>query len=238
MALSAIKDDKASLAEKAAEQIIQYIQDNRLKPGDKLPVETELEHRLNVSRSTIRAAMYSLRTSGIVYVRQGSGTYVADMVGVADDPLGLRFKYDHQKAIKELLELRSMLEPQIAAYCARCASDDDKKAIVSLARKVENAINSGNDYIDYDIEFHCKIAESTGNSLLNTLIPEITRGIKLFAVATKGHILQETIITHRELADAILAGDATAAYAAMAKHLKYNETEILRSENSADSEKG
>ena len=238
MALSAIKDDKASLAEKAAEQIIQYIQDNQLKPGDKLPVETELEHRLNVSRSTIRAAMYSLRTSGIVYVRQGSGTYVADMVGVADDPLGLRFKYDHQKAIKELLELRSMLEPQIAAYCAKRASDDDKKAIVSLAQKVEEAINGGNDYIDYDIEFHCKIAESTGNSLLNILIPEITRGIKLFAAATKGHILQETIITHRELANAILAGDADGAYTAMAKHLKYNETEILGSENSADSEKG
>ena len=228
MSLSAIKNDNVSLTEKAAEQIIKYIQENRLQPGDRLPVETELEESLGVRRSTIRAAMYTLRTSGIVYVRQGSGTYVADMVGVSDDPLGLRFKYDQKQAIKELLELRFILEPQIAALSALRASDSDKAAITSLADSVEDAISKGLDHTEADIELHCRIAESTGNSLFKILIPEIARGIKLFSAITRDAILKETVATHRRIAEAINDVDDKAAYDAMAEHLKYNEKQILK----------
>ena len=228
MSLYAVKNDNISLTEKAAEQIIKYIQDNRLQPGDKLPIEAELGESLNVSRSTLRAAMYTLRTSGVVYVKQGSGTYVADMVGVSDDPLGLRFKYDQVQAVKELLELRFILEPQIAAISALRASQKEKADIMKLTDSVEDAINKGLDHTEADIEFHTRIAESTGNTLFKILIPEIARGIKLFSAITKDKILKETVITHRKIAEAIEAGDEKAAYRAMAEHLKYNEIQILK----------
>ncbi len=229
MTLTSIKNDQSSLARKAEEQIVQYIRENQMQPGDRMPIEKELEMKLNVSRSTIRAAMNSLKTRGIVDIRQGSGTYIAQTVGVADDPLGLFFKYDQKKALKDLLELRLMLEPAIAGYSAQRASDEDIQEILQLADKVEQLINRGEDYTEYDTEFHRRIAESTGNELFMVLVPEIARGVKLFVMATHGRISKETIETHRKLAEAIRARDAKAAENAMLQHLKYNQ-QIIESD--------
>jgi GntR family transcriptional repressor for pyruvate dehydrogenase complex len=226
MALSSIKDAGASLAEKAAEQIVEYIRENKLQPGDRLPNEKELERKLNVSRSTIRAAMNSLKTRGVVDIRQGSGTFIAEMVGVGEDPLGLSFKYDHKKALTELLELRFILEPAIAGISAQRASKEDAKEIMHLADEVENAIIKGMDYTDFDAEFHYKIAKSTGNELVMVLIPEIVKGIKVLAVATHGRIAKQTIETHRKIAIAIRDKNAQAARDAATEHLRYNQTII------------
>ena len=58
------------------------------------------------------------------------------MGGVCEDPLGLSFKYDQKKTLRELLELRFMLEPTIAAYSAERASRADMQEIFLLADKV------------------------------------------------------------------------------------------------------
>ena len=80
-----------SLPKKIAEDIIAFILEENLQPGDKLPNETVLCERLNVGRSSLREAMRALASRNIVTIRQGSGTYVASSTGVINDPLGLNF---------------------------------------------------------------------------------------------------------------------------------------------------
>ena len=75
----------------ATEQIIGLIQEKNLQPGDRLPNEQELATLLEVGRSTLREAIRRLVTRNILVVRQGSGTYVSDQMGVPEDPLGLTF---------------------------------------------------------------------------------------------------------------------------------------------------
>ncbi len=98
---------------------------------DKLPNETVLCERLNVGRSSLREAMRALASRNIVTIRQGSGTYVASSTGVINDPLGLNFIKNKQKLIHDLMEIRFLLEPSIAALAAMHAEDKEiqKKSI-------------------------------------------------------------------------------------------------------------
>lgn len=83
-----------SLSRKIADDIISFILEENLHPGDKLPNEAILCERLNVGRSSLREAMRAFASRNIVTIQQGSGTYVASSTGVDDDPLGLSFIKD------------------------------------------------------------------------------------------------------------------------------------------------
>lgn len=234
MPLSAIRSDNTVLSEKVAEQVIQYIQENRLRCGDRLPNEKELEASLGVSRSTIREAMRSLRSRGIVVIRQGSGTYVAESMGVAADPLGLAFRYDRNRTLADLLDIRFMIEPSIAAACAERASVEQKQEIRRQADLVADLIRRGEDHAGADVELHCKIAQYADNELVNVLFPDILMGIKLYLTLLEDKLLRKTISAHEEIVGAILAGDAKEAYDAMLRHLEDNRIaimECLREEN-------
>lgn len=82
--------EEKSLPQKISEDIITFILEEKLQPGDKL-LETDLSEHLNAGRSSIREAMKLLASRNIVTIRQGSGTYIASSPGVVQDPLGFTF---------------------------------------------------------------------------------------------------------------------------------------------------
>ena len=114
----------------ATEQIIGLIQEKNLQPGDRLPNEQELATLLEVGRSTLREAIRRLVTRNILVVRQGSGTYVSDQMGVPEDPLGLTFIKKGSALAKDLVDLRLMLEPEMAAIAAERITEDQKKELM------------------------------------------------------------------------------------------------------------
>ena len=210
------------LSEQIVEQIVEYIQKNQMKQGDRLPNEKEFMQSLNVSRGTVREAMRSLSSRGVVVIRQGSGTYLSNLPGVASDPLGLDFKYDKRKVVKDLLELRLIMEPTIAAQCARSASKQDIVEIQSMAEQITECIRRGESHIEKDVAFHCKIAESTGNDILNVFFPEIAKGIRMFTTLLGSRILGDISLDHERIAGAIAERDTQKAYNAMLVHLERN----------------
>ncbi len=223
MKLSLVKADNIPLSEKAAEEITRYIQENRMQRGDRLPNEKRLMEQLNVSRSTIREAMRSLHSRGIVVIRQGSGTYIANFPGVPEDPLGLQFKYDRHRVLMDLWEMRFIMEPRIAALSALRASEEDVAEMHRLAEQVADRIKRGVNHLEPDVAFHCKIAESTGNDILNVIFPEIVQGIRLFTTVLGNRILHDVITHHEDIARAIGNRDARGAYDAMRVHLERNK---------------
>ena len=215
-----------SLPQKIAEDIIAFILEENLKPGDKLPNETVLCQRLNVGRSSLREAMRALASRNIVPIRQGSGTYIASSTGVADDPLGLRFINNKKKLIHDLMEIRFLLEPSIAALAAMHADDTEIKKICKLCDDVEELLKAHKDHSDKDIELHTAIALSSKNIVVPRLVPVIFRSIPLLIESTGNTLSNETIESHREIADAIAAHDAVRAHDAMYLHLVYNRKQI------------
>ena len=220
--MNSLSEEK-SLPQKISEDIIALILEENLQPGDKLPNETILSERLNAGRSSVREAMKLLASRNIVTIRQGSGTYISSSPGMVDDPLGFTFIGNKQKLITDLLEVRFLLEPSIAAMAATRADKKDIKKITALCDEVEELLRKHEDHTQ---KFHAAIALSSKNVVVPRLVPVINSSIPLFVETTRGTLLEETIETHRAIADAIAAHDPLRAQDAMYLHLVYNRKRI------------
>ena len=117
-----------TLAEQVADGIMNLIQETPYKAGDKLPTEKELCESTGAGRNTVREALKILASRNVLEIRQGAGTFVSEKQGIPDDPLGFSMVNDHVKLTKDLLQVRIMLEPQIAALAAQCAKEHEIKA--------------------------------------------------------------------------------------------------------------
>ena len=124
------------LAEQVEDQIYHYILDTPIEPGAKLPNEFELGEKFGVGRSTIREAVKLLSSKGIVEVRRGSGTYVVTTTK------GLRSVKDKNRLALDLVNVRLLLEPGIAAMAARNATEEDIERLRRLCERVDMFPNS------------------------------------------------------------------------------------------------
>lgn len=213
-----LSQEEKGLPQKISDDIIALILEENLKPGDKLPNETILSQRLDVGRSSLREAMKLLASRNIITIRQGSGTYIAASPGMVEDPLGFIFIDNKQKLVQDLLEIRFLLEPSIAAMAATRADEKDIKKITALCDEVETLLKNHEDHTQKDIDFHTAIALSSKNVVVPRLIPVINSSIPLFVETTGGILRRETIESHREIA----CRDPLRAQDAMYLHLVYN----------------
>ncbi len=217
-----IHSDEKNLPEKLSDDIVSYILEENLQPGDRLPNESVLAEKLGAGRSSVREAVKLLASRNIVTVRQGSGTYVSASPGVVEDPLGFTFIGDKRKLAADLLEIRFLLEPSVAAWAAARAEEEDIRRIRKLCDETEQLLKEGKDHTKKDVEFHTAIGISSKNLVVPRLMPVINSAVPLFIDLTKNVLRQETIDTHREITEAIAAHDAARASDAMYLHLVYN----------------
>jgi DNA-binding FadR family transcriptional regulator len=217
---------KQTLAEQVAEQILNDIVEKGLEVGAKIPNEFELAEEIGVGRGTIREAVKILVSREILTIRRGAGTFVSERQGLLDDPLGLSLLKDKTNLALDLLSVRLMLEPEIAALAASNAKPEQLKELENLKDQVEELINRGEDHTHADILFHRQIAACSGNLVVEKLIPVINSSISLFVDLTNARLGQETIDTHREITDCIIRKDAEGARCAMYMHLTLNRRVI------------
>nr|WP_314463608.1 FadR/GntR family transcriptional regulator [uncultured Clostridium sp.] len=213
---------KQTLAEQVAEQILNNIVEKGLEVGAKIPNEFELAEKIGVGRGTIREAVKILVSREILTIRRGAGTFVSERQGLLDDPLGLSLLKDKTHLALDLLSIRLMLEPEIAALAAANARPEQLKELGKLRDQVEELINRGEDHTQADILFHRQIAACSGNLVMEKLIPVIHSSISLFVDLTNARLRQETIDTHREITDCIVRKDPEGARCAMYMHLTVN----------------
>lgn len=216
------------LAEQIQEQIYQYILDAPLQVGTKLPNEFELAEKFGVGRSTVREAVKLLVSRGVLAVRQGSGTYVVSTTPIDMDPLGLRGIEDKIGLALDLVNVRLILEPGIAEMAALNATEQDVEKLRELCDTVEYKIRNGGDYIKDDIAFHTCVAECSKNKVVEQLIPIIDTAVLMFVNVTHKKLVEETVMTHRAVVNAIAEHDSIGARSAMAMHMTFNRDMIKR----------
>lgn len=174
----------------------------------------------------LREAMRALASRNVITIRQGSGSYVSATPGMIDDPFGLTFVEDKQKMIKDLMEIRFLIEPSIAAMAAIRADETDIKNILTACENTEKLLLANKNHAEKDIAFHTAIALSSKNIVVPKLVPIINSSIPLISDSKEYTMRDETIEIHREIADAIAAHDAVRAHDAMYLHLIYNRKHI------------
>ncbi len=216
------------LAQQVEEQLMDYILTEPIAIGRKLPNEFKLGDKFGVGRSTIREAVKSLVSKGVLEIRRGSGTYVTSTSPPGDDPLGLSGIEDKTSLALDLVDVRMMLEPGIAEMAALHATDEQIDHLEALCNLVEKRIRQGEPYIQQDIQFHTYIAECSKNKVVGQLIPIIDTAVMMFVNVTHKQLTEETITTHRHIVEAIREHDPIGAKTAMMMHLTFNRNLIKK----------
>lgn len=211
-----------TLAEQVADGIMNLIQETPYKAGDKLPTEKELCESTGAGRNTVREALKILASRNVLEIRQGAGTFVSEKQGIPDDPLGFSMVNDHVKLTKDLLQVRIMLEPQIAALAAQCAKEHEIKELEEILEEMEAAMKKREDYSELDTKFHTKIAQCTHNIVMENLLPVIGKGVAVFAREVAQTEYDRTWISHRKIFCYIRDHKPFEAKMEMQYHLLYN----------------
>ena len=211
-----------TLAEQVADGIMNLIQETPYKAGDKLPTEKELCESTGAGRNTVREALKILASRNVLEIRQGAGTFVSEKKGIPDDPLGFSMVNDHVKLTKDLLQVRIMLEPQIAALAAQCAKEHEIKELEEILEEMEAAMKKREDYSELDTKFHTKIAQCTHNIVMENLLPVIGKGVAVFAKEVAQTEYDRTWISHRKIFCYIRDHKPFEAEMEMQYHLLYN----------------
>ncbi len=208
------------LPEIVAQKIKSMIIELSLNEGDRMPTETTLTSYFNVSRSSIREAIKILEAENVVEIQHGRGTYIAKKTGISKDPLGLSFS-DRDTLLQNLLEARKLMEPGIAYFAAQRRTADNLVQMQASIRDMERSYAKGEDYTRYDYRFHCILAESTQNDVLNRMLPLICDSINAGYMQTsrvKGSY-ERAIYWHTKIYDAVLAQKPLEAQQAVIQHL-------------------
>ncbi|MFZ5856867.1 MAG: FadR/GntR family transcriptional regulator [Chloroflexota bacterium] len=134
--------------------IKEYILEHNLKPGDALPPEGQLVEELGVGRSSVREAVKSLQSMGIVDVRQGDGLYVREL---NFDPMLETFLFGMQfnpHTLAELLQIRIWLEVAVIGDAVEHIGADEVAKLEDLLKTWEARVQDGEEYSDLDESFH------------------------------------------------------------------------------------
>ncbi|WP_378953924.1 FadR/GntR family transcriptional regulator [Pelosinus sp. sgz500959] len=160
--------------EEVIEQVKKLIIDGKLQPGDKLLSERELAEKLGVSRASIREAFSALEMMGILTIRPGEGSFVRQVSyeGMFE-PLSFLLQVDIDN-VMQLLEVRKILEVEIATLAATRATPEDIELIRHALNNMVDEVNVGEIGDIADAEFHFAVVKAAHNPILMTLINTIS----------------------------------------------------------------
>ncbi|MHA7179717.1 FadR/GntR family transcriptional regulator [Arthrobacter sp. MDB2-24] len=207
------------LYEQLVEQLLGYIESARLRPGDLLPAERDLAERLGVSRATLAQALVALEVLGVIDVQHGTGAVLRHRASVASVIKGLR---EHRSRLPDIVEARSTLEVKLAALAAERHTEEDLAAIATALEVMKSEIDDGDRGAHGDELFHQAVtaaAHSPVMAQLMAFIGEMILETRLESLAQPGRP-EQSLESHRAIAQAIQAQDSAAAAEAMQRHIE------------------
>jgi GntR family transcriptional repressor for pyruvate dehydrogenase complex len=214
---------ESTLAERVTDQIKSIIVSGQLQPGDRMPPERELARQFGVSRTVVREAVRALMAQGLVEVYAGSGTLVRNpSAGAVAESLALflqvgREGFDYRK----ILEVRRLLEVEIAGLAAERRTEDDLDALALVLGETADVGDSCDAWLKNDMAFHALLAKATKNELFSLLLDSIAD--IMISVRRLGfdvpNASARTLKYHGAILEQVRQGDAEGARAAMRDHL-------------------
>ncbi len=209
----------------AAESLGRRILGGELKPGAVLPNATQMARLMSVSRPALREALKLLAGKGLLESSPRRGTIVRPRVAwnrLDEDVLHWQMGEALDAAfVRDLYELRRMIEPEAAAFAAARATTarlaDVERALGQMGGVEPNSPVS----VQADVSFHLSILVASGNEFLASFGPAIRTSLTV-AISYQRvscHGTDHFVPDHRAIFEAIRRGDPDAARAASLKHL-------------------
>lgn len=212
--------ERRPLHEQVSDRLRELIDDQDLKPGDKITPERELAAQLGVSRHSVRQALAALRALGVVQIRHGDGVYLAERPNEVVPGLA-RELAESQAQFPHIWEVRQAIETQNARLAAARATAADLAKMRAALDAMQLAVDADGEVADADRDFHFAVATATHNPLIDAIMRDLagafanTSGTSLAKPGQPARSLED----HHRILAAIELGDQEAAAAAMLAHL-------------------
>jgi len=229
---SNVPADKQNLGQQVVTRILELVRTGNLRPGDRLPAERKMIEIFRISRPSLREALRSLSILGVIESRHGGGAYVTDL-----EPRRLLAPLDFylslsQSNLDDTFESRRLVEVEIARKAAASATPED---IHELQAMIDAHVTVLDDPIGFrilDSRFHEMLSVIAGNAVLQRIADGLyNMGLDVRRRATADPtIIAQSTRDHTQIVEAVAAGDARRAGAAMKRHLAHIEESTRRFE--------
>lgn len=205
--------------------IRKLIEDGTLQPGDKIPPEREFAQKLGISRASLRTGIGYLAAMGVMKVRHGVGTFVAD-----GPPEFGKSSFNLMGALHgfqpwQMFEARVILESNLAALAAERGKAEHHRALAEEVTEMYATVERPVDYLIHDVSFHRIIAQASGNPILAALMETISTALydRRRKTVERSLDLRESAELHREIYKAIRSRKSNEARRLMEEHLRQAE---------------
>ncbi|MEU3187765.1 FadR/GntR family transcriptional regulator [Streptomyces sp. NPDC006923] len=203
-----------AVTDEAIEKIKEMIVSGALRPGDRLPKESELAAELGLSRNSLREAVRALSLIRILDVRQGDGTYVTSLdPQLLLEAMSFVVDFHRDDTVLEFLAVRRILEPAATAMASSRLTEAQLEALAGQLDAL-GSDPSVEQLVASDLEFHRGIVQASGNSVLCSLLDGLsgpTTRARVWRGLTQEDAVSRTLHEHRAILAALRDRDAEAA---------------------------
>lgn len=216
--------EKVSVTQTVARRLQEMIRSGELPAGKKIPSQRILSERLAVSRPSLREALLTLETLGLVRTLPARGTFVVDPQ-VEKAPLAA-WRYDDAFGIKEVFQARIMIEGEICRLSAGHVPEGVLAQLAQANADFEEAWKDGDlvAHVEADLRFHSTIADACPNKMIQRLYHSVER---LLTESQRQPIpntararMEQSMREHRAILSALGRGDSELAENAMREHIR------------------
>jgi len=221
------------LAENVRRRIEEYVDQNDIEEGERLPSERVMAEHFGVSRASLRKALATLEEAGIVTSVHGSGTYLTRVSRQNATQLLATTLLEGNRDLPEVVPVRSVLESLAARLAAINRTDFDIDSLQVAVAGMEDAVAAGEDGSAHSNAFHQTLWNASTNGLLSDqlhqLQPRFNR-LRVEAVA-QPQSLPKAVHAHARILDAIRKQNSEEAAVLMEEHiLEISKSPLARSE--------
>ncbi len=230
MHIEGFQVERKRLADQIADTLMNMIGNGTFNPGDRLPSEPELMKQFNVGRSSIREAIGALSLVGLLTVRPGQGTHVAnfspDSRLKSFGLLGIG-----REKVRELVEARIELETVIIRLAAKRATAEDLAEIKEKHLALKTSLKNKKEPIEPDLDFHMAVAKACHNSVLIKFLSEMRQPTRhwMEQKAKFDWGYEKVFEQHETILQAIETGNGPVAEDALKAHLQSTGEKLVAS---------
>jgi GntR family transcriptional regulator, transcriptional repressor for pyruvate dehydrogenase complex len=210
---------------RVVDQLIEYIAEHDLRPGDRLPTEMELAAELGASQRAVREAMKMLSAIGRVRVERGRGIFVGDDRSLLTGQRPVSFRPTDLTHISMLFEFRSIQEGETARLAAGRATPPDVKALEAAVSDGQQAVSDGDLmlFARSDDAFHHALAEASHNIFLIDAVSHIRAlqgQVSFLELGRNASHADRAVKEHGLILDAVRSGESTLAATRAGEHVQ------------------
>src|SRR5574340_1254280 len=159
-----------STRDRVVDHVRRLLEKGDLRPGDRLPSERDFALELGLSRPSVRSGLEALEAMGVVVLRRGAGTFIADgPASLGSEPLSLLASL-HGFTPNEMFEARLGLEVGVAALAAERATAEELGTLAEEVTEMFASVEDPNAFLVHDVRFHRAVAAGCGNRVLAALM--------------------------------------------------------------------